>query len=205
MAQYLWKIFCLSLFALILVSCSRSPCNPCNPCIIGKPVPPACPNPVVCTVQICKEPIICTIPERNRRIAYLIKHGVKILQVGETITLVFPADCLFYPDSANINPCFQEVLRVASEFIFCYEKESVRVAAYTDCLCAPLRNQVMTQAQAQIVAKALWCGGIDARLLYAVGYGSNFPIATNATMVGRAQNRRIEICFRYIPPYTPSC
>lgn len=205
MAQRLWIVFCISFLSLCLLSCSRSPCNPCNPCIIGTPVPPACPNPTVCTVQICKEPIVCTIPERNRRIAYLIQHGVKILHVGETITVVLPSDCVFYPDSANINPCFQELLRIAAEYIFCYEKESVRIAAYTDCQCSSFRNQVLTQAQAQVVAKALWCAGIDARLLYAVGYGSNFPIASNATQVGRAQNRRVEICFRYISPYAPSC
>lgn len=201
----LWTGFCVIFITLLLSSCSQNACNPCNPCIIGKPVPPACPNSTVCTVQICKEPIICTIPERNRRIAYLTQHGVKILHVGETITVVLPSDYVFYPDSANINPCFQEVLRVVSEYIFCYEKESVRVSAYTDCQCSPFRNEVLTQAQAQIVAKALWCGGIDARLLFAVGHGSNFPIASNATQQGRAQNRRVEICFRYIAPYSPGC
>jgi intracellular multiplication protein IcmN len=163
-----------------------------------------CPNPTVCTVQICKEPIICTIPERNRRIAYLIQHGVKILQVGETITVVLPSDCVFYPDSANINPCFQELLRIVSEYVFCYEKQSVRIAAYTDCSCSAFRNKVLTQAQATIVAKAMWCHGIDTRLLTAVGYGSDFPIASNATQTGRSQNRRIEICFHYIPPF-PGC
>jgi outer membrane protein OmpA-like peptidoglycan-associated protein len=188
-----------------LAGCGRCTINPCNPCIIGTPVPPVCPNTFACTVQICKEPIICTIPERNRRIAYLIQHGVKILHVGETITVVLPSDKLFYPDSANINPCFKEVLKVASEYIFCFEKMSVRIAAYSDCMCSPLRNSVLTQVQAQTVAKALWCNGVDARLLYAAGYGPSFPIASNSCSLGRAQNRRVEICFRYIPPYTPSC
>lgn len=194
-------LFSVLLIASLMVSCSRNNCNPCNPCIIGKPVPPRCPSPKVCTVQLCKEPIICTIPERNRRIAYLIMHGVKIIQVGETITVVLPSDCVFYPDSANINPCFQETLRIVSEYIFCYEKESVRIAAYTDSMCSPFRNQVLAQAQATIISKALWCHGIDARLLTAVGYGSDCPIASNFTQTGRAQNRRIEICFHYIPPY----
>lgn len=197
----------LALFCLMLLTSCQGTCqvNPCNPCIIGQPVPPCCPNPMVCTVQICKEPIICTIHERNRRIAYLTQHGVKIIHVGETITVVLPSDKLFYPDSANLNPCFVPVLKVTSDFIFCYEKMSVRITAYTDNLCSPYRDQVLTQAQAQTIAKTLWCNGIDARLLFAVGYGPDFPIAANSTCEGRVQNRRVEICFRYIPPYAPGC
>lgn len=204
MQQRLWT-FIFVIATLLLTSCSTCQVDPCNPCIIGQPVPPCCPNPLVCTVQICKEPIVCTITERNRRIAYLTQHGVKILHVGETITVVLPSDKLFYPDSANLIPCFIPVLKVASDFIFCYEKISVRVAAYTDNLCSPFRNQVLTQAQAQTIAKTLWCNGIDARLLIPLGYGSDFPIANNATCSGRTQNRRVEICFRYIPPYAPGC
>jgi len=177
----------------------------CASCIIGQPVAPVCPNPLVCTVQICKEPIICTIPERNRRIAYMVEHGVKVIHVGETITIVLPSDKAFYPDSANINPCFIPVLKAVSEYVFCYEKINIRIAAYTDCQCSPFRNQVLSQAQAQTIAKTLWCNGIDARLLLAAGYGSDCPIANNATCLGRSQNRRVEICFRYIPPYSPGC
>ncbi len=201
-------IFAVALLILALSLASCGFCgnvNPCNPCIIGTPVPPVCPNSSACTVQICKEPISCAIPERNRRIAYLIQHGVKIIHVGETITVVLPSDKLFYADSANLNPCFKEVLRVASEFIFCYEKMTVRVAAYTDCRCSPFRNGILTLVQAQAVARELWCNGIDARLLYAVGYGPSFPIASNSSPLGQDQNRRVEICFRYIPEYIPSC
>ena len=191
----------------MLCGCShRGPTyNSCNPCICGEPVPPACPNPSVCTVQICKEPIVCTIPERNRRIAYLTQHGVKIIQVGETITIVLPSDRLFYPDSANFNPCFLPILKVASDYIFCYEKISVKIGAYSDNNCSPFRNQILNQAQAQAVAKALWCNGIDARLLVAVGYGEALPIASNATSEGAYKIEEIEICFRYIAPYAAGC
>src|SRR5262245_34756751 len=105
MLQRLGIFLCVVLSIAFLNSCSCG-CNinPCNPCIVGQPVPPICPNPTVCTVQLCKEPIVCTIADKNRRIAYLIQHGVKILHVGETITIVLPSDYLFYPNSANINP-----------------------------------------------------------------------------------------------------
>jgi outer membrane protein OmpA-like peptidoglycan-associated protein len=199
------RFFILAFSFMSLASCSTPQINPCNPCIIGTPVPPCCPSPLVCSVQICKEPVICTIPERNRRIAYLTTHGVKIIHIGETFTLVLPSDKVFYPDSANITPCFLPILKVASDLIFCYEKIGVRVAAYTDCCGMPRRDDVLTVAQAQAIAKILWCNGIDARLLTAVGYGSAFPIASNATCLGRAQNRRVEICFRFIPPYASDC
>jgi flagellar motor protein MotB len=205
MQQHKLGLFIFSFFLIAsLTSCCSTPIT-CNPCIIGTPVPPCCPNPLVCSVQLCKEPIICTIVERNRRIAYLTEHGVKIIQVGETFTIVLPSDHIFYPCSANINPCFIPVLKAVSDLIFCYEKICVKIAAYTDPTASPLRDCVFTQAQAQAIAKVLWCHGIDTRLLTAVGYGSDYPIASNGTSIGRMQNRRVEICFRYIPPYTPDC
>lgn len=215
------KLFVVTLLLIFLAGCSSCPCcgdgkqvaddcvdtsvNPCNPCIRGTPVPPACPNPQACTVQICKEPIVCTIPERNRRIAYLTAHGVKVIQVGETITLILPSDKVFYPDSANINPCFIPILKVASDYVFCFEKMTVKINAYGDNLCSPYRTLILTQAQAQAIAKTFWCNGIDTRLLVAQGYGCGLPIGANASCAGREQNRRVEICFRYIPPYAPSC
>lgn len=168
-------------------------------------MPPFCPCANVCTVTLCKEPLVCTISENNHRIAYLIQNGVKVFHVGETITLVLPADLVFSPDSSSLNPCYLSVLKAASDLVFCYEKTTVRIAVYSDSLDASCRNKILTQAQAQSVAKLFWCNGIDARLLYAVGYGSACPIASNQTAIGRAQNRRIEICFKYIPPYGPGC
>jgi OmpA family len=186
--------------------CDNAAVDPCNPCVIGEIVPPVCcATNNLCCVQLCKEPIVCSITERNKTIAELISHGVKVIQVGESISLVFPSDTVFNPGSANLNSRYTPVLRAASRLIFCYEKMTVRISAYTDCTGSACRNDVLTQMQAQSIAKFLWCHGIDTRLLYAVGFGSRFPIASNATLFGRAQNRRVEICFRYIPPYAPGC
>lgn len=190
--------------ALFLNGCGGCEIN-CNPCILGNIVPPVCPAPTTCAVELCKEPLQCTLEDKSHTIAFLIQAGVKVIQVGETFTIVLSSDRVFNPGSANLNPCYLPVLKAVSHLIFCYEKTTVRVAAYSDCGCPAYSSTILTQAQAKAIARNLWCNGIDARLLIATGYGPDSPIATNRTTCGRAQNRRIEICFRFIPPYTPGC
>lgn len=195
----------ISCFTLLLNGCTNCDIMNCNPCIIGRIVPPECPRETTCAVELCKEPLQCTVEDRSHTIACLIQAGVKVVQVGETFTIVLSSDKVFNPGSANLNRCYLPVLKAVSHLIFCYEKTSVRVAVYSDCSCPPVCSKILTQAQARAIAKNMWCNGIDTRLLYAVGYGPESPIASNATSCGRALNRRIEICFRYIPPYTPGC
>lgn len=202
--RFLCIIF-FSVFVALLSGCQECETINCNPCIIGKIVPPVCPVQRTCAVELCKEPLQCTIEDRHRTIACLIQQGVKVIQVGETFTIVLPSDLVFNRGSANINPCYLSVLKAVSHLIFCYEKTTVRIAAYTDCSCPPACSTLLTQAQANAVAKNLWCNGIDARLLFAVGYGPRFPIASNNISCVNALNRRIEICFRSIPPYAPDC
>jgi len=51
----------------------------------------------------------------------------------------------------------------------------------------------LTEKRATAVGRWLVAHGIDCKRLLAVGFGSNKPIADNATPDGRAQNRRITI------------
>jgi len=64
-------------------------------------------------------------------------------------------------------------------------------------------NWDLSKARARAVLRYLnEKGGIDSVKLSSVGYGDTKPIASNATEVGRQQNRRVEIVLS--PPESPT-
>ena len=68
----------------------------------------------------------------------------------------------------------------------------VKVSAYTDDTGSRTIDLNLSKQQAQQVAKALLATGIDARLLYADGYGGTNLVRAN-TMDWDTDNYRIEI------------
>jgi len=51
----------------------------------------------------------------------------------------------------------------------------------------------LSEQRANSVAEALQAGGVSGKRLVISGLGDSAPLADNATLAGRAQNRRVEI------------
>ncbi|WP_427788876.1 OmpA family protein [Brevundimonas diminuta] len=67
------------------------------------------------------------------------------------------------------------------------------VEGHTDNTGAPARNRPLSEERARAVVAALTQQGIDAKRLEAKGFGSDKPVADNASDEGRARNRRVEL------------
>lgn len=136
----------------------------------------------------------------------LRKDGVRVIQQGETVKMIFPSDQMFSVVSANLNSSYRETLNLAAKLIKTYQIVSIKVAAYSDNV-RRVKNpsnfkKVITTRQAEVVSNYLYERGINTRLIYAAGYGDHDPIAKNTTAAGRSLNRRIEVSFRFYPrPY----
>ena len=72
------------------------------------------------------------------------------------------------------------------------ELKKLEVQGHTDTKGVKISNQILSQARAEAVKKALVKRGIDAKRLTAKGYGQDRPIAPNDTEEGRTQNRRVQ-------------
>ncbi len=68
----------------------------------------------------------------------------------------------------------------------------IEIAGYTDNIGKAASNLSLSRRRAEVVKTWLVDHGVSALRLTAVGYGSKDPIAPNTTVLGRAQNRRIE-------------
>ncbi len=103
---------------------------------------------------------------------------------------------LFDTDSARIRP---ESLPTLDEVVRLLSGEpswSLTIEGHTDSTGTPEHNQALSESRARSVRDYLIGKGVAASRLTAVGYGQSKPVADNATELGRAQNRRVELIKR---------
>ncbi len=125
---------------------------------------------------------------------------VQVRQVGETMTVTLPNKVLFASGSAKLLPQSKTVLsKVAGVLKTDYAGHVVRVAGHTDN--EPIKksakywqdNWELSCERALSVLRYLVEKGVDAKRISATGYAYHRPVASNATAVGRAKNRRVEL------------
>lgn len=73
------------------------------------------------------------------------------------------------------------------------EKARVIVEGHTDSVGAEAMNQTLSEARAKAVADYLVAQGFPRARIETIGYGESSPIASNDTVAGRQQNRRVEL------------
>lgn len=134
-------------------------------------------------------------------VAELEKNDVQVIHIGQEIRIVFRDDFIFIPDSANLNESAKPVLDWAAKLMATYTKINVKVAGYLDNQGKRPFLQALSKRQAEVVSNYLWDQGVDARLMYSVGYNQLKPVDWNGSLKGRSFNRRVEISFRYYPRY----
>jgi OmpA-OmpF porin, OOP family len=72
------------------------------------------------------------------------------------------------------------------------ELRRIRVEGHTDNVGAAAYNKDLSERRARAVVRHLAARGIEEGRLVATGYGFERPVASNATALGRARNRRVD-------------
>lgn len=70
--------------------------------------------------------------------------------------------------------------------------QGIVIVGHTDSVGSLSYNTDLARKRALSVAKALVASGVDSKLLSIVPLGESYPIASNSSEDGRAQNRRVE-------------
>lgn len=130
--------------------------------------------------------------ERELRTA-LEGTGVEIERQGDDLRLVMPSEITFDFDSAAIKPSFYGILTNVSSVMINYAETVVQIAGHTDSVGSEAYNQGLSVERAGAVRNFLVGQGVSPARMAANGFGENYPIASNDTEYGRAQNRRVEI------------
>jgi outer membrane protein OmpA-like peptidoglycan-associated protein len=119
--------------------------------------------------------------------------GVDVVRKGDNITLDVPGGVTFAFDSDALNPQFQPVLDKVASTLAEYDKTVIEVAGHTDSVGSDAYNQQLSERRANSVATYLSSRGVTRTRMVTVGAGEKYPVASNDTDDGRAQNRRVEI------------
>lgn len=105
----------------------------------------------------------------------------------------FSRAILFDSSKATIRPESNEKLEEIVKVMNNYSTANFILEGYTDSTGIAVKNLQLSKDRAAAVKAYLVAKGISADRLASEGYGIVKPIASNKTVEGRAQNRRVEI------------
>jgi len=125
----------------------------------------------------------------------LRNRGANVIILGDQILIVVPSARIFKPFSSTIKPDAYSTFRQLATLINTYTKSTVKVSAHTAELGSSDVNYALSQAQAESVSKLLQASGVNARMMYAMGYGGSHLVQRNCQDWEGNDNYRIEIAF----------
>ena len=109
---------------------------------------------------------------------------------GLVLTL---GDVLFDVDRAELKPGAELHLARLAEFLQQHPERNVLIEGHTDSTGSVEYNLGLSRSRADAVRSYLVGRGVAPTRVATEGYGLSRPIASNDTVAGRQQNRRVEI------------
>ena len=109
---------------------------------------------------------------------------------GRVVTL---GDVLFEFNRSEVRPVARSRLTKLASFLNEFPERQVRIEGYTDNIGSPSYNEQLSSRRAEAIRGQLALLGVDPQRMSAVGYGKDYPVASNNSDTNRALNRRVEV------------
>ena len=135
----------------------------------------------------------------RQNVSQLNLPGLEVRQDGDVVRIELPAEKLFDPNTARLRNGSNLIIENAAlEIARVYPNQIIGIEGHTDA--DPLQgstwitNHQLSLAQANTVFEY-----ISTRMrfrpeqLFVAGHGGNHAVVSNATLVGKARNRRVEL------------
>jgi outer membrane protein OmpA-like peptidoglycan-associated protein len=117
---------------------------------------------------------------------------LKAQQTNRGIVLTL-SDVLFDTGRSELKPGAQRSIDEIAAFLAQHPERRVQIEGFTDSQGANDYNLELSQRRADAVANAIIRRGVDAQRVRALGYGEEYPVASNDNSGSRQLNRRVEI------------
>jgi outer membrane protein OmpA-like peptidoglycan-associated protein len=102
-------------------------------------------------------------------------------------------DVLFETNQFLLKPAARESLAKLAGILLAYPDLRLEVDGHTDSVGSDAYNQQLSEKRAAAVRDYLVQQGLPMASATVMGFGKTQPVASNATAVGRRQNRRVEL------------
>jgi len=99
----------------------------------------------------------------------------------------------FTVGKAELTYDSQAVLDNVGASLHAWPEATIEIQGHTDSTGSADLNRAISMLRADAVREYLIGKGIDPARMTAIGYGEDLPIGNNATVEGRAMNRRVEL------------
>ncbi|MDD7972185.1 OmpA family protein [Roseinatronobacter alkalisoli] len=119
--------------------------------------------------------------------------GAAITNTGSDLRVILPESVTFRTGSSVVDTGFRPALRVVADSLRRHPNSGVRVVGHTDNVGSAALNNQLSQDRAMAVARVLIQNGVSSNRIVVAGRGFYEPVASNASVSGRAENRRVEI------------
>lgn len=120
-------------------------------------------------------------------------EGAKVERVGEGIKITFDSGLLFDVDGSELRDVSRENLAKLAGILNKYPDTNILIEGHTDSTGSDEYNLALSDRRAEAVSLYLTQTNVSSGRFSKTGYGEAQPIATNDTLEGRQQNRRVDI------------
>ncbi|MBA2653568.1 MAG: OmpA family protein [Gammaproteobacteria bacterium] len=149
--------------------------------------------------------------ENLQKLTALRQRGIGVIVLGDRLRIILPTDTLFTRDSmefcapVDINDCHVSTLADIAEIIKCISCVPVVITGHTDDVGSRPERFRRSRAMAQAVAAHLWAQGVSWDRLRVIGRADCDPIASDMSVFGSTDNRRVEIRLDFSRNYNYNC
>jgi outer membrane protein OmpA-like peptidoglycan-associated protein len=144
---------------------------------------------VACLLAACQTPVPTGLtPEQ-----IIVLKDSGFTETGDGWELNLESRLLFDISSAELSPREQASLDKIARTLLSIQIYDIIIEGHTDSTGAPAYNRELSRKRASIVADYLAKVGMPAERMQIKGMGSDVPVASNATLAGRKENRRTVI------------
>lgn len=119
--------------------------------------------------------------------------NAKVERVGEGIKITFDSGLLFATNSDQLSYTSQSNITDLAKTLNKYKDTNVMVEGHTDARGTAAYNQNLSVRRANSVYQQISANGVTTSRITTQGFGESMPVASNTTVNGMQQNRRVEV------------